>query len=379
MHPVLLDDADDDLVCSAEGISRTVREVPHGGAAYGVLRWGADRVVRDRLAAMPAAEVSFVYLGRLDDVLPPGGLLRMFPNDTGASRSRRAPRRRLIEIAASIVDGRLAVDWTWAPHVHDLSTVQRLADETMSLLRAAVDRSQATAPDPIPDEPRGRGRSPIVRLNRSAGRPFFCVHPAGGVAQCYAPLARALPDFRFYGLRGRGLRADEAADVRVEVMAETYVDAVRSVQPTGPYLLGGWSFGGTVAFEMALRLQRAHEDVTLVVLELDSRPPLRRSAALLAEPELRTAFREGTSTLVGGVFRGATAGPAWPRWAGSSRSTPPPSRSCGCCYRQRATPACQLNSPRPIKVTPHRSNRTEPVSSSAATAEPHPPRRHDHP
>ena len=51
-----------------------------------------------------------------------------------------------------------------------------------------------------------------------------------------------------------------------------YLEAIRAVQPDGPYLLGGWSSGGVVAFEMARQLQTCGAGVALVVL-LDSGPP----------------------------------------------------------------------------------------------------------
>jgi len=52
-------------------------------------------------------------------------------------------------------------------------------------------------------------------------------------------------------------------------MARRYVEAMRGVQPRGPYRLGGWSFGALVAFEMACQLRVAGEEVAaLVVLDL---------------------------------------------------------------------------------------------------------------
>jgi len=58
----------------------------------------------------------------------------------------------------------------------------------------------------------------------------------------------------------------------IEAMAERYVEAMRAVQPAGPYLLGGWSMGRTVALEMAQQLKRRGQEVALLVL-LDVMPP----------------------------------------------------------------------------------------------------------
>ncbi|HEX2252229.1 MAG TPA: thioesterase domain-containing protein, partial [Thermoanaerobaculia bacterium] len=103
-----------------------------------------------------------------------------------------------------------------------------------------------------------------------AGRPLFCVHPIGGNVFCYVELARNLgPEEPFYGLQaslpGAAEEAGGAAPT-VETMAERYLDAVREVQPDGPYRLAGWSFGGVVAYEMARQLRAAGEDVELLAV-----------------------------------------------------------------------------------------------------------------
>ncbi|HSS51001.1 MAG TPA: thioesterase domain-containing protein, partial [Thermoanaerobaculia bacterium] len=89
-----------------------------------------------------------------------------------------------------------------------------------------------------------------------------------GVTGYYRHLVQHLgPDQPFYGLQARGL--EEHAGLRhpsIEEMASEYVDAVRSVQPQGPYLLGGASYGGWIAYEMAQQLARKKEQVALLAL-----------------------------------------------------------------------------------------------------------------
>jgi thioesterase domain-containing protein len=116
--------------------------------------------------------------------------------------------------------------------------------------------------------------SPLVAIQpRGTGVPLFCVHPALGSVARYDALARQLgTDRPFYALTSIGLERDQAPDTRVEAMAERYLEAVRGVQPAGPYLLGGHSFGGLVAFEMAQQLVRAGEHVAVLAL-LDTVAP----------------------------------------------------------------------------------------------------------
>ena len=110
--------------------------------------------------------------------------------------------------------------------------------------------------------------SPLVALHEGGTRwPFFCVHAVGGSAFPYVALAQALGDGRpFYALEARGLDGNGPPRDRIEVMAAEYVQAVRSVQPEGPYLLGGWSMGGMIAFEMARFLEADGANVALLAL-----------------------------------------------------------------------------------------------------------------
>ncbi|RKH35459.1 alpha/beta fold hydrolase, partial [Corallococcus sp. CA031C] len=112
--------------------------------------------------------------------------------------------------------------------------------------------------------------SPLVPIRREGTRrPFFCVHPVGGNVLSYAELARGLgPDQPFYALQSPGLDGKPLSPSTVEEMAATYVELIRTVQPQGPYRLGGWSMGALVAFEMARQLQ-AHGDTVEVLTLID--------------------------------------------------------------------------------------------------------------
>jgi len=115
---------------------------------------------------------------------------------------------------------------------------------------------------------RDRPWSPLVPIHRTGDRtPFFCVHPGGGNGLCYLPLAAQLgADRPFYALQAAGLDGRRPPAESVEAMAADYVAAVRSVQPHGPYAVGGWSFGGTVAYEMAQQLCQAGEAIRLLAM-----------------------------------------------------------------------------------------------------------------
>ncbi|HEX8128490.1 MAG TPA: amino acid adenylation domain-containing protein [Pyrinomonadaceae bacterium] len=115
--------------------------------------------------------------------------------------------------------------------------------------------------------------SPLVPLQpHGTRRPLFFVHVGSGQVLCYLELARQLgTDQPFYGLQDTSIYApegDEEAvpDIPIEKMAAYYIESLRAVQPAGPYLLGGWSFGGLIAYEMAVQLTARGEDVPLLFL-----------------------------------------------------------------------------------------------------------------
>ena len=101
--------------------------------------------------------------------------------------------------------------------------------------------------------------------------PFYFVHPASGDLYLYMDLIPHLPQDRpFYGIQAQGLADDQEPLIGIETMAAVYVDALLQVQPEGPYLLGGFSFGGPIALEMARCLRAQGRDVALLVL-IDSK------------------------------------------------------------------------------------------------------------
>jgi thioesterase domain-containing protein len=103
-------------------------------------------------------------------------------------------------------------------------------------------------------------------------RPFFCIHALGGNVLEYQPLARFLgSDQPFYALQSYGLNKDNQPHTTIEEMAAHYIKEMQTVQPEGPYLLGGRSLGGTVAFEMACQLKEQNQEVALLGL-LDTDP-----------------------------------------------------------------------------------------------------------
>jgi amino acid adenylation domain-containing protein len=128
---------------------------------------------------------------------------------------------------------------------------------------------------------RQEGSSPswslLVPIQTKGTRPpLYCVHALGGNVLSYGNLSRHLGSGQpFYGLQSKGLDGKQPPNRTVPEMAAQYVEAIRRLQPQGPYFLAGWSFGGKIAFEMARLLHADGQEVGLLALidSVNAPPP----------------------------------------------------------------------------------------------------------
>ena len=105
--------------------------------------------------------------------------------------------------------------------------------------------------------------------------PIFLMHGISGSVLEVVPIARRIQSQRpIYALQARGVDGLEQPFGSLEEFTRSYVKAIQSVQPTGPYSLIGYSFGGLVALEMATTLRESGKDVSLLAM-LDSYPANR--------------------------------------------------------------------------------------------------------
>ncbi|MGP9023157.1 amino acid adenylation domain-containing protein [Streptomyces sp. BR1] len=147
------------------------------------------------------------------------------------------------------------------------------------------------------DEP----SAPLITLQPGTDSepPLFCVHPGAGIGWVYRELLDHVgPDRPVHALQARTLSEPGARPASVAEMADDYAALIRTVQPTGPYHLLGWSFGALVAHAVAVRLREAGEEVAPPVL-LDGYPGAE--AGPMADPlrELLDSLGYMTGSLPG--------------------------------------------------------------------------------
>ncbi|MGW6908290.1 beta-ketoacyl synthase N-terminal-like domain-containing protein [Streptomyces sp. NPDC054940] len=172
-------------------------------------------------------------------------------------------------------------DLLGATTVEDTATriQQALPEKPTAAEDVRTPPTQTAGKDSPLQPPLTSGLHPSLRPLHPTGPhpPLFLVHAAGGTTDVYRPLVERLGGERpVYGLE----RLEEVRTVGEK--ARRYADAVASVHPDGPCLLGGWSFGGFVAQEAARQLAAAGRDVALLVL-IDSVRPLPRTEGTPAD------------------------------------------------------------------------------------------------
>ncbi|GAA3511894.1 hypothetical protein GCM10022220_59010 [Actinocatenispora rupis] len=222
----------------------------------------ATRVAVGRVAAL--CRLFAAVLGR-DEVGPDDGFFELGGHSLAAMR--------LVAALATDLSVRVPVSAVFAAPIP-------------ALLAERLERS-------VPD----LGLAPLLTLRaEGAATPLFCVHPGMGVGWTYAALLPHLsPDRPVYALQAPALSGGPLPG-SVTAMADEYLARIAAARPTGPYRLAGRSFGGLLAYELAVRLRAAGERVELVAV-LDAAPQHGPVAEpdpdLVADETLRILLRSG--------------------------------------------------------------------------------------
>jgi amino acid adenylation domain-containing protein len=141
---------------------------------------------------------------------------------------------------------------------------------------------------------------PLLPLRKTGSKnPIFCVHPGGGTGTVYQNITDALPDeYPVWALQAKGLEDNEVPHTDVWEMAKEYVEAIRKIQPEGPYHLLGWSFGGTIAQEMAVQLESMSQKVELLVLlDTVAKPDLMQTEEISDEEQSKNILENSAQSL----------------------------------------------------------------------------------
>jgi amino acid adenylation domain-containing protein/non-ribosomal peptide synthase protein (TIGR01720 family) len=127
-------------------VKEQLRRVPNNGIGYGLLRYlNDDAESAARLARLSKSEVTFNYLGQFEELAAGSATFVIRSESVGPNRSPRGRRTHVLDVAASVIGGQLNLFWTYSQNLHERVTIERLAEEYLTALRAIV--SHCTSPD----------------------------------------------------------------------------------------------------------------------------------------------------------------------------------------------------------------------------------------
>lgn len=142
--PILLK-AKTDLtpVAVLQSVKQQLRAIPRHGVGYGVLRYlNDDADVAPLMRRLPEPEISFNYLGQLDQMLDDSTLFSLVREPNGRTRHPSAQRSQLLEINAYVSSQQLQVDWIYATGFHQHRTIENLAERFVNALRSIIAESR---------------------------------------------------------------------------------------------------------------------------------------------------------------------------------------------------------------------------------------------
>ncbi|GBD49891.1 non-ribosomal peptide synthetase [Methylopila sp. Yamaguchi] len=146
VHPVRLEALGADPVISLKAAKEATRRAPNKGLGFGVLRWMAGEDARAELAALPAPDVAFNYLGRFDSQAAPGGAFALTGRSAGRDQDDDAPLGAELTVNGQTLDGELSLDFVFSRARHDWKAVEALAEAVRAealALAEACERPEA--------------------------------------------------------------------------------------------------------------------------------------------------------------------------------------------------------------------------------------------
>ncbi|NHC52712.1 non-ribosomal peptide synthetase [Pseudomonas sp. AU8050] len=123
---------------SIKAIKEQLRGVPHKGLGYGVLRYLADDLCKQSMAALPSAQITFNYLGQFDQSFGADALFHPLEETAGLAHDLDAPLPNELSIDSQVYGGELVLRWTFSRERHDQQVIRDLAEAYLAELHSLI-------------------------------------------------------------------------------------------------------------------------------------------------------------------------------------------------------------------------------------------------
>ncbi|ACC81529.1 hybrid non-ribosomal peptide synthetase/type I polyketide synthase [Nostoc punctiforme] len=124
-----------------KSVKEQLRQLPNRGIGYGILRYLSPYA--EQLKALPQAEVSFNYLGQLGQKSSAADTWKLAQESGGVEHNSLENRNYLLDINVLTINGKLQINWTYSQKIHQLKTVECLADWFMNALKTLINHCQS--------------------------------------------------------------------------------------------------------------------------------------------------------------------------------------------------------------------------------------------
>ncbi|OBP16549.1 hypothetical protein A5320_03900 [Rheinheimera sp. SA_1] len=278
-YPLLLSSTETEPARVIQAVKQQYRAVPSKGIGYGLARYIAEPSLPNGLNT--ESMLQFNYLGSFDASFSGDTALKLATEHSGDAVAASYVPKHAMNLTSMVWQRKLTFNFNHCINRLEPAQVNQLMVACQNALQQILAISRQSWTEQQAMFRLGTEIAPtdfsqiMLRLNKSVQvNNLFCAPPVSGTSLVYQPLARALADsVSCYGLQ----LPDLYTDIRTESvtgLAAFYCALIKRIQPSGPYMLLGWSSGGTVAYEIARQLAQQGNDVGFLAL-LDQ--PMRRS------------------------------------------------------------------------------------------------------
>ncbi len=233
-------------------VKEQLRQVPYHGIGYGVLRYLADDTeLVERLQSLPQPEVSFNYLGQLDQVLPETTPFKLASEAVPETQSRRGNLSHLLRVNASVSGGQLQVLWTYSRDLYEQTTVKNLGLEFQRALQSLITdclcaQTASYTPSDFPDADLSQKDLDLI-VTKISGTGEQATGPANNLEDIYtlSPMQEGMLFQSLYNREGDAYFRQMSLEIHGELNIPAFERAWRRVIERHPTLRTSFFWDGT--------------------------------------------------------------------------------------------------------------------------------------
>ena len=271
----------------------TIRNIPNKGIGFGVLRHlSPSEDVQATLSSFKK-EIVFNYLGNFENSFSTEDNTEKLIGFAGESKGTdigisNTHTNKLV-INSLIENGCLQLNWSYDSKRYKATTVEKIANAYITSLEKIISHCNKLTHQE-------EDKHLLLFQSKGNNAPIFMIPPLGGTSFVLESFAAEFGENNpIYGIEMEGIFEGEDVLTSMEEIAAKNIDRIKKVQENGPYILVGYSFGGSVVYEMSKQLEKEGEEVIGVLL--DQAAYMNEDEAM-SEAEVKTTAIAGISDAI---------------------------------------------------------------------------------